>query len=288
MAERIRAVVVTMFGDDAEPDRGETAAFRAAWELTHVEAGAIPVYRREDGVLLLSTGVGPANAAAAVMQIGLDPRFDLSGAAWIVAGIAGIDPEAGGLGEVCLCDFCVDGDLAFEFTGPDVPADWSTGILPLGGRKPFDADARKGQLFEGSGQVFSLRGERFDRALDALGEKVRIGTVLSAGRFWHGHDSLRWARDWVHYWTEGASRFVVSAMEDTGLLTALYRLSTIGRTRLSEAVVLRAASNFAAPVEAISAVASLTAAQDAFDAPGMAPALRNLVAAVEKVLGTLD
>ena len=49
----------------------------------------------QDGVLALCTGIGTAKAAASVMALGLDPRFDLRKAYWVVAGIAGIDPEDG-------------------------------------------------------------------------------------------------------------------------------------------------------------------------------------------------
>ena len=44
-----------------------------------------------DGVLGVVTGVGTAKAAATIMALGLDPRFDLRKAYWLVAGIAGID-----------------------------------------------------------------------------------------------------------------------------------------------------------------------------------------------------
>ena len=44
------------------------------------------------GVLGLLTGVGTARAAATVMALGLDPRFDLTHAYFLVAGIGGIDP----------------------------------------------------------------------------------------------------------------------------------------------------------------------------------------------------
>ena len=36
-----------------------------------------------------------ARAAASVMALGSDPRFDLTHAYWIVAGTAGVDPKVG-------------------------------------------------------------------------------------------------------------------------------------------------------------------------------------------------
>ena len=51
-----------------------------------------------DGVLAVLTGMGTAKAAGSIMALGLDPRFDLRKAYWIVAGIAGVDPADASLG----------------------------------------------------------------------------------------------------------------------------------------------------------------------------------------------
>ena len=58
-----------------------------------------------DGELAIVTGQGTAHAAATIMALGLDPRFDFSHAYWLIAGIAGASPDAGfagvgGLGEL--------------------------------------------------------------------------------------------------------------------------------------------------------------------------------------------
>ena len=46
-------------------------------------------YNPAKGVLGIVTGVGTARAAASIMALGMDPRFDFSRAYWLVAGIAG-------------------------------------------------------------------------------------------------------------------------------------------------------------------------------------------------------
>jgi purine nucleoside permease len=50
-------------------------------------------YNRDLQVLGVITGQGKAHAAASIMGLGCDPRFDLSQAYWIIAGIAGVDPN---------------------------------------------------------------------------------------------------------------------------------------------------------------------------------------------------
>ena len=46
------------------------------------------------------------------MELGMDPRFDLSHAYWVVAGIAGVDPADASIGSAAWAEYLVDGDLA--------------------------------------------------------------------------------------------------------------------------------------------------------------------------------
>ena len=79
----IKVVVVTMF--ERGEDSGDTPGEFQLWvEREHLEQ-ALPLaagYHRlrlnKDGVLGILTGVGTAKAAASVMALGTDPRFDLS------------------------------------------------------------------------------------------------------------------------------------------------------------------------------------------------------------------
>jgi purine nucleoside permease len=51
----------------------------------------------------LWAGFSSYPAAASVMALGLDPRFDLTKAYWVVAGIGGVDPADVSLGSATLC-----------------------------------------------------------------------------------------------------------------------------------------------------------------------------------------
>src|SRR5712691_10898207 len=90
------------------------------------------------GVLAIVTGVGTAKAAASVMALGLDPRFDLRKAYWLVAGIAGIDPADGSLGSAVWAEWVVDGDLGYEIDAREIPKDWKTGFVPLRKSVPYE------------------------------------------------------------------------------------------------------------------------------------------------------
>jgi purine nucleoside permease len=72
------------------------------------------------------------------MALGLDPRFDLTRAYWLIAGIGGGDPADVSLGTAVWVGRVIDGDLAFELDARQIPADWPTGYVPLGRSKPYE------------------------------------------------------------------------------------------------------------------------------------------------------
>ena len=97
---RPKVVVVTMFepGQDTGDAPGELQYWVEREQLTRVlplPAAYHDVRSNADGsVIGIVTGVGNSNAAASIMALGLDPRFDLRKSYWLVAGIAGIDLAA--------------------------------------------------------------------------------------------------------------------------------------------------------------------------------------------------
>src|SRR5262245_28433914 len=96
----VKVVVVTMFeiGEDTGDRPGELQTWVERLPLP--ERVAFPQGHRDLrwnpdlGVLAIVTGIGTARAAASIMALGMDPRFDLTRAYWLVAGIAGVNPQA--------------------------------------------------------------------------------------------------------------------------------------------------------------------------------------------------
>ncbi len=91
---RVKVVVVAMF--EVGEDTGDTPGEYQLWvEREHLDqilpfpAGYHHLRMNKDGVLGLLTGVATAKAAASVMALGLDPRFDLTKAYWVIAGLLG-------------------------------------------------------------------------------------------------------------------------------------------------------------------------------------------------------
>ena len=154
---RVKVVVVTMFerGEDTGDAPGE---FQLWVEREHLDqviplpAGYHHVRLNKDGVLGMVTGVGTAKAAASVMALGLDPRFDFSKTYWIVAGIGGGDPADVSLGSAVWADHVIDGDLSFEIDARQIPANWPTGYVPLRKATPYEQPVAS----EGYGEVYTL------------------------------------------------------------------------------------------------------------------------------------
>ncbi len=283
----IRVVVVTTF--EVGNDAGDIAGELQNWVENYPLPEVLPFpqgyrslrYNAKDHVLCILTGAGKSSAAASIMALGLDPRFDLSKAYWILAGIGGIDPRRASIGSAAWASYIVDGDLAYEIDGREIPSEWPTGVVPYDRATPFELPAPPAVSDNGTlayelndGLATWAYGLTRDLVLpddDKLKAAragysdlpnaqrppfVLKGDTLTADRFWIGAKMNDWANQWVPYWTQGKGRFTTSAEEDSAYLQALTFLAHAGRVDLSRALDLRTGSDFTMPPKG-AAVAAL-------------------------------
>ena len=280
-----KVVVVTMF--EIGNDTGDTPGELQYWVEREKLDRVIPlpqayhaVRANADGsVIAILTGVGNTRAAATIMALGLDPRFDFTQSYWLVAGIAGVDPADASLASAAWAEWIVNGDLGHEIDPREMPKDWPTGYVPLRRNKPYEQP----RVTDDSSQVFRLEPGLVNWAyeltkdvklLDTEGMAKRReeytatpnaqrapfvlkGDTLSSETFWHGQLLNQWANAWVKYHTGGAGNYVTTGMEDTGTLQALTWLARAGRVDVRRALVLRTASNFDGPKPGQTAAESL-------------------------------
>ncbi len=275
----VRVVVVTTFEEG--PDSGPNAVGEFTRWVTEFP---LPViidfpqgyrhlrYNPDKKVLGVVTGMGPLRAASSITALGSDPRFDLGNAYWVVAAIAGIDPNRASVSSAAWAKYVIDGDQAYEIDAREIPPNWSTGYVPIGRYEPFQPPVPTPSS-TGVNQLFPLNPSLVNWAFeltkginlpdDANLRKVRaryvgypnalrppfvlIGDTLSAGTFWLGGRFNAWAEGWVNYWTKGAGYFVTSAEEDAGVMQALAFLSQVGKADLRRVLVLRTASDYVMP-----------------------------------------
>lgn len=252
--------------------------------------GEYELRMNKEGVLGIVLGGGIANATASVMALGMDPRFDLTHAYWLIAGIAGADPTDMSLGSAAWARWVVDGDLLYEIDGREIPDSWQYGFIPLGGNQPADKpediytewtlDTLAFELNQSltywafrltkdvpipdGAEIKTFRAQFKGYPMATRPPFVTIGETLSASTYWHGELMNKWANDWIKLYTHKEDRktemnFMTSNMEDSGTLTGLHRL---GRTKLvntERVLVLRTASNYTMPPPGKDAAWSATA-----------------------------
>jgi purine nucleoside permease len=265
----VKVVVVTMF--EVGADTGDQPGELQYWvERDHLDRvyplpAAYHAARMNDrGEMAILTGQGTASAAATIMAVGLDPRFDFTHAYWIIAGIAGGSPDRISLGSAAWARWIIDTDLAYEIDAREIPPDWTTGFIPLRKTHPFEQPATPlpGQVYQLNPSLtewaYSLTKNipladtdklkqvrlNFDGAAAQRPPFVTIGDEASSSTYWHGKLFDAWATEWTRYFTDGKGEFATTAMEDTGTLQSLRFLANAGRIDWSRILVLRAVSNF--------------------------------------------
>jgi purine nucleoside permease len=278
----IKVVIVTMF--EVGADTGDRPGELQYWvERNHLDT-ILPfpqayhhLRMNRDGVLAVLTGMGTAKATGSIMALGLDPCFDLRKAYWIVAGIAGVNPADASLGSAAWAEWVVDGDLAYEIDGREIPADWPTGFVPLGKSKPYEPPRT-----EDGGEMYHLNAALTDWAFhltehvdlpdtpEMQNDRARYasanarrppfvlkGDTISSSTFFSGVKMSEWANQWVKYHSGGEGNYVTTGMEDTGTLSSLQMLAKAGRVDWNRILVLRTASDFDQPPPGMSAAENL-------------------------------
>jgi purine nucleoside permease len=273
-----KVVVVAMFerGASRGDEPGELQRWVERLELnTEIDfpLGQDVLYMNEDGVLAILTGGGIPNATASIMALGQDDRFDLTRSYWLVAGIAGGDPDDLSLGSAAWARHVVDGDLLYEIDGREIPEHWPYGMIPLGMKAPTTDPDELQSSWSVDTIAFSLNSQLVEWAYSItrdidLGDTpamaayrehygsypeaqrppfVTIGDTLSSSTYWHGEHLNRWANDWVRLYRGLDANFMTSNMEDSGTMTALTRLSRQQLVDMDRVLVLRTVSNFTMP-----------------------------------------
>jgi purine nucleoside permease len=269
----IKVVVVTAF--EIGKDTGDTAGELQLWveRLPATETLSIPGVGRsarltKDGVLVINTGMfGRARTSLAALVV--DPRFDLSKAYWLMAGIAGVDPKAGSIGSAAWSDWVVDGDPLYEIDDREIIAGWPWGLYAPRSNGPGE----KGDGTDSSGMAWrldpgltrwayeltrnvelpdnaKLAADRAGYPEEPAAQKpphVFVGASLGTVRFWHGELRTRWARDWVRVQTDGHGVLAMTDGEDQAVLDTLMLHARDGRVDPRRVLILRTASNYSRP-----------------------------------------
>jgi len=278
----IKVVVVTAFeiGADTGDKAGEFQAWAEAYpDSLPFPAGDRPLrYDPKNGVLVLSTGMGTPRAALSTMTLGMDPRFDLSKAYWMIAAIAGVNPNEASIGSAAWIGNLVDTDFGYEIDSREIPADWATGRIPWERSKPYQAPpsdkssnlfvldhglrdwaygVTKGITLPDNDTLKTIRARYTAHPRAMAAPIVMTGDEATGQTFWHGKLLNDYAEQWTRYWVGDQGRFVMTGMEDTGVARALGTLGKLGKADPARLLVLRTGANYSMQAAGVTAPESL-------------------------------
>jgi purine nucleoside permease len=316
----VRVVVVTAF--EIGNDTGDTPGEFQNWvdnlplpDVVPFPQGYHPLrYNPEKHVLGIVAGEGPARMASSITALANDPRFDVTHAYWLLAGIAGVNPNVASVGSAVWAPQVVDGDLGYEIDAREIPSDWTTGYVPFGRVSPFQpptppvaTDSGTNAFTMNAGLVewaYQLSSGSVQLADDANLQQLRArytdspnaqrppaitkGAVLAAGTFWIGALLNTWAENWVNYWTSGQGVFTTTAEEEAAYMQALTFLSQVQAVDLKRVMVLRGASDYSVPPPGQTAAQLLASEVDATGYSGFVESLNSTYAAGSAVVNELS
>ncbi|MEW6347047.1 MAG: purine nucleoside permease [Paraburkholderia sp.] len=281
----VKVMIISMFG----PEGQVWLDHLGPWQDVAVD-GLSPDYptvhcNRQD-VCVMTTGMGHANAAASIMALTFSSRFDLRHTYFMVAGIAGIDPERGTVGSAAWAKYLVDFGIQWELDGREIPSNWNTGYLGINTKSPSEKPPLDYRT-----EVFQLNPRLADAAF-ALSRKVTLADnaqaqaarahfnyapanlppsviqcdTLAGDTWWSGTLIGERARDWTKLLTDGKGTYCTTQQEDNATYEALKRAASVHRVDLNRVAVLRAGSDFDRPYSGQTSVDNLLnyAAQGGF------------------------
>jgi purine nucleoside permease len=246
---RVKVLVVTMFS-------GETGPWlqHETWE----RAFAIPAMREpmrcETGGLCVATiGEGKANAATSMSAILADRQIDVASAYFVTAGIAGVAPAAGTLGDADWASWVVDYEMGGHHiskeTDPNLPFgyqkgdDQGTTVYHLNQKLVATAyELTKNLPLADSADAAADRGHYAGQA----GRKPQVSRcdTVTSDDYWTGRDASETAHYVVDLWTDNQGTYCTNQQEDNATAAVL-----AGHGYLNRYLTLRAASDFDQPYE---------------------------------------
>jgi purine nucleoside permease len=284
----VKVVIVTTF--EVGKDSGDVPGEFQFWvEREHLDdvlpfPGGVRDLRTnaDHSILGIVTGATIGPAASSIMALGLDPRFDLSQAYWLVAGIAGVDPADASLGSAAWAHYVVS-DISRQIDPREAPPDWPYGIFALGSTRPNQrADASRAVVGErvayplnaqlahwayqlskdvhlnDTPQMAAVRAEWKGYPNAQRAPFVLEGDSYASDTYWHGKILTQYANDWVKLFTNNQGNFVMTNMEDAGIAEGMKRLDAMHRADFRRLLVLRTASNYSMQRPGHTAAESIT------------------------------
>jgi purine nucleoside permease len=210
-----------------------------------------PMHCGPKGMCIATIGEGKANAATSMSAILADDQLDLTSAYFITAGVAGISPGTGTLGDADWANWVVDYEMGghhiSKATDPSVSSGYEKGQDE--GTTVYHLNqqlvATAYELTKNSPLVDSADAEA-DRLHyhGQAGKKPHVSRcdTVTGDDWWTGRDAADTARYATDLWTDGQGKYCTTQQEDNATATVLAKHGYLHRY-----LSLRTASDFDQP-----------------------------------------
>ncbi|PYH86412.1 putative purine nucleoside permease [Aspergillus uvarum CBS 121591] len=303
-----KVFIVSMFAPEAEIWWGIPEFDLLAHNITI--PGASPAFpdvhcTADYTICQLITGESEINAAITVASVVFNPMFDLTKTYFLVAGIAGVNPERASICDVTFARFAIQVALQYEIDMREMPANATTGYFPQGGyyadqyptsiygTEVFEVNDELRKIAAGFARNATLADSDDAKAYRAKyatedglykagtqGPSVRLCDVTTSDVYFSGRLLGEAFDNTTKIWTNGTGEYCTTAQEDNATLEALVRASKHNLTDFSRIIVMRTASDFDRPYPGETARYNLLySTQGAFE-----PAVENLYNAGIKIV----
>lgn len=249
------------------------------------------------------------NAASSVANLVASPKFDFTTTYFMVAGIAGINPEVATLASVTFARYAVQVALQYEFDTRELPSNFTTGYIPFGsfapnqyptilyGTEVFEVNVALRDLAIGFAKTATLNDSADAIAYRANYAKASIYTagaappsvvacdVATSDVYYSGRLLSEAFGNFTTLMTNGSGVYCSTAQEDNATLEVLVRAAKAGLVDFARAIVMRTASDFDRQYPGEEATTNLFWANQG----GFEPSLQNIyLAGVKVVQGILE
>jgi purine nucleoside permease len=264
----------------------------------------------DENICQLVTGESEINAAVTVASLVASTQFDLTSTYFLLAGIAGVNPEVATVSSVIFARYAIQIALQYEFDIREIPANYSTGYIPQGSTRPdeypqsiygtevFEVNDALRKLAVRFAQTATLNDSNSAveyRALyNTTGGAYAAGVqppsvvecdVATSDVYYSGKLLGDAFGNYTRLVTNGTGNYCASAQEDNATLEAMIRAAAAGILDFSRIMIMRTGSDMDRPYPGQSALTNLlVVSQGAFE-----PAIRNLyIAGVKVIEGILN
>jgi purine nucleoside permease len=255
------------------------------------------------------TGESEINAASSVTALVFSGYFDLEKTYFMIAGIAGVNPEVATLASVTFAKYAVQVALQYEFDAREIPDNFTTGYVPLGAYSPdqypvniygtevFEVNEALRDIAISLASTAILNDSTTSQAYRALYAPVSAYTaaaappsvvacdVATSDVYYSGALLSQAFENTTKLYTNGSGLYCSTAQEDNASLEALLRSTAANLTDFSRIIVMRTCSDFDRPPPGVSDIDNLFYVHQG----GFSPAVQNIYLAGVKVLeGIVD